>query len=106
MIIFSIIIEYIKKGVLKNRSIYFDSNIDFEEAKLHYFTSKERTKQIINFLSNNESGTTKTELARNLNMHLNTITKYLNEMVGFNLIYKRRSANTIIYLVNENFSVS
>jgi len=98
-----VLFDYIKKETLENLSIYFDSNINFEEAKLNYYASKERTKRIIKLLSNNESGTTKTELARTLNMHMNTITKYLNEMEDLKLIYKKKSLNTTIYLVNEKF---
>lgn len=98
-----ILFDYIKKETLENISIYYDSNIDFEEAKLNYYKSKERTKRIIKLLSDNTSGTTKTELARTLNIHLNTITKYLEEMENLNLIYKRKSLNTTIYLVNEKF---
>ena len=94
--------NFIKKMIIDDRSVYFDSNIDLKESKKLYLISKEKSKRIINYLKINNFGITRTKLARVLNIHRNTIKNYLKSLEEFNIIYKIKRSNQILYLLKEN----
>lgn len=91
---------YIKKEVLDNHDIYFDSDLEFEEVKINYFTSKEKSKKIIEYLKVNNSGISKTQLSKDLKMHPNTITKYLETLQEYNIIIKEKRSNKELYFLS------
>ncbi len=93
--------NYVRKEVFDNHDIYFDSSLDFEGVKISYFTSKEKSKKIIDYLKSNNGGTTKTRLSETLKMHPNTITKYLNNLLEHNIIKKEKMANKTLYFLNQ-----
>ncbi len=93
--------EFLKKENFDNREIYFSSNISSKDAKLMYFIRKKRTKKIIQYLRDNDHGVSKTELANSLKMHMNTISKYIDLMEGFNLITKINDTNKTIYFIKD-----
>ena len=93
--------NYISKEVFDNHDIYFDSNLAFEEVKISYFTLKEKSKKIIDFLKVNNDGITKTRLSEALKMHPNTITKYLNNLLEHNIIKKEKMSNKTLYFLNQ-----
>ena len=73
--------NYIKKGQIENRSIYYSSDLEFKEVKIYYFyNSNKRSKRIIEYLKINDHGITKTELSSELNMHINTVIKLLENL--------------------------
>lgn len=74
--------------------------MDFEGVKISYFTSKEKSKKIIDYLKTNNEGTTKTRLSEVLKMHPNTITKYLDSLLEHNIINKEKMSNKTLYFLN------
>jgi len=72
--------------------------------KFRYFTSKEESKKILEYLKENDYGITKTHLSINLGMHHNTITKYLNKFEEFNIIFKKKVAKRMLYFLNEDLT--
>ena len=85
--------SFIKKRNIDNHIVYFDSNINLKDTDKLYLTSKEKCKRIINYLKINNFGITKTHISRELNIHRNTIDKYINSLEKFNLIKKAKISN-------------
>jgi len=94
--------NFIKKKIIDNHIVYFDSNISLRDTNKLYLISKEKSKRIINYLKINNFGITRTKLAKVLNIHRNTIKNYLKSLEEFNIIYKIKRSNQILYLLKEN----
>ncbi len=95
---------FIKREILDNRYVYFDINLDIREVKRNYLLSNEKSQKIIFYLKENDSGLTKTQLADALEMHQNTISKYLEDLEEIKVIKKFTEANNkILYFINENY---
>ncbi len=92
--------NYIKKEILENHNIYFDSNMQFDDVRKNYYLSKDKIKKIINHLEINNTGITKTQLSKELKMHPNTLTKYLEPLQNYNIIIKKEISNKILYYLN------
>ena len=92
--------NYIKKEILENHKIYFDSNMQFDDVRKNYYLSKDKIKKIINHLEINNTGITKTQLSKELKMHPNTLTKYLEPLQNYNIIIKKEISNKILYYLN------
>ena len=69
--------NFIKSEKINGHMVYFDPNIGFEEVRKIYYLSKEKSKKIIDYLRINDIGVTKTHLSKQLNIHHNTISRYL-----------------------------
>lgn len=80
-----------------NHYIYFDKNLDSQQAKIIYFTNHKKCKQIIEYLKNENEGCTKTKLSKELGMHPNTIKKYINELEVLNIIHNKKSSSKNLY---------
>ena len=48
--------NFIKKSYIENRAIFYDSKLEFNEVKIYYFTSKDKSKKIIEYLKINDFG--------------------------------------------------
>ena len=83
--------DFIKREDFEGHEIFFDSNLITINKKFRYFTSKEKTKKIIEYLKINDYGITKTHLSADLGMHHNTISKYLSMLEEFNVIIKKKT---------------
>ncbi len=94
----------VKRKQIENRYIYFNNQIDFKQVKQIHFLERNKTIKIINFLKQNNNGITKTKLAEYLNMHYNTIKKYIDKMEQYDLLNKKYESNKLLYLLNlENY---
>ncbi|MFW9825397.1 MAG: hypothetical protein ACFFE4_20820 [Candidatus Thorarchaeota archaeon] len=95
--------NYIKSEMIDNHQIFFEVKFNLKNVKVNYFTSKEKSKLIINYLKNNDIGITKTKLSSDLNIHINTAKKYLDFLENFNVITRKNLSNKILYFLNEDF---
>ena len=93
--------DYIKKSNIDNHDIYFENRLDLDTVKISYYLKNEKCIQIIDHLKSKHLGDTKTSMARNLNMHPNTIKKYINILEDLEIVLKTKESNTTIYLLNE-----
>jgi predicted transcriptional regulator len=93
--------DFIHKEILEKHEIYFDATKQFDEIISKYFTSKEKSREIINFLKNDDIGVTKTSLSRELNMHMDTLAKYLNILEKFDVIVRKKIDNRNLYFLKE-----
>lgn len=93
--------NFLTKRIIDNHDRYFNSNIDLKDIDKLYFTSKEKSKKIINYLNINDFGVSKTRLSKDLKIHHNTIEKYIKSLEEFNTIYKEKIAKKILYFLKE-----
>jgi len=95
--------DFIQKATLENHEVYFNSEVHFESIKKECYSTKEKSEVILNYLKQNNIGITKTQLSLDLNMHLNTVTKYLLSLEKFNIISKETISKKILYFLNEDY---
>lgn len=93
--------DYIKKDIINNQTIYFPSNMDLKEVEKIYFFKKKKSKKIIDYLEQNNMGTSKTQLSKKLNMHPYTVIKYLNILEKIKIISKEKMSNKSLYFLND-----
>ena len=93
--------NYIGKTTIDNHDIYYEINVDLDIVKIQYYLKNEKCKQIVDHLKSKHLGDTKTSMARDLNMHPNTIKKYINILEDLEILLKTKASNTTIYLLNE-----
>ena len=95
--------EYIKKQIIEDHDIYFDFNYRLRNTELKYFTSKEKSKLIIDYLKINDIGVVKTRLSTDLKLHINTATKYLTFLEHFQVVVKRRLSSKTLFFLHDDF---
>jgi len=95
--------NFIKKKKFENHNLYFDAKYNIKNTKLSYLTSKEKSRKIIEYLKNFDYGITKTQLSKELKMHINTVSKYLEMFEQVNIVFKKKISKRIIYFLHENF---
>jgi len=93
--------DFIIKEIIENHDIYFDANQEFEDMKPTYFTQKAKSQKIINFMKKDNLGITKTSLSQELNMHMNTLAKYLTLLEKYNVIVKKKIDKINLYFLRE-----
>ena len=93
--------EFITKEEFENHEIYFDSRLSGRNRTFRYFTSKQESKKIMDFLKENDYGITKTHLVQSLGMHHNTVTKYLKNLEDYNMVIKKKVDKRILYFLNN-----
>ncbi len=95
--------DCIQKAIIDNRQVFFCSKVNPEEAKRLHFISKEISKQIIQYLEENDIGVTKTQIATDLNMHNAVLTKYLETLEDFNVVVKDSRHRNSLYFLKEKY---
>ncbi|MFX1447794.1 MAG: hypothetical protein ACFFCG_06620 [Promethearchaeota archaeon] len=93
--------DFIHKEVFENHEIYFDATEVFDEIVSKYFTSKEKSREIIHYLKNDDIGVTKTTLSQELSMHMDTLAKYLKLLEKYDVIVKKKIDNRNLYFLKE-----
>ncbi len=93
--------NFISKEILENHEIYFDTTTEFKDKKAKYFTTKVKSQKIINFMKNDNLGCSKTKLSHELNMHMNTLAKYLNLLEKYGVIVKKKIDNRYLFFLSE-----
>ncbi|MFX1325054.1 MAG: hypothetical protein ACFE8N_08855 [Promethearchaeota archaeon] len=85
--------KMIREHNLNTHIGYFDAKLNPQNDDILQITSKEKCKRIIELLGNNKNGLTKNQISKALNMHYNTVTKYLNEIDNFKLLNRKKVNN-------------
>jgi len=93
--------DFIRKDKLENHEIYFGAKKEFQEVILSYFKSKEKSKKILNYIKDNNIGITKTHLSQKLDMHINTVEKYLSLLIKYKMLVKKRIDNKNLFFLSE-----
>ena len=95
-----LIFNFINSSKIENHDVYFSINFNPMKVRALYYISNEKCSKIIDYLKFNDHGITKTKLSKELNMHLNTISKYLEELENFKLLKKKKLSNKTLYFFN------
>jgi len=99
---FLIEFELIKKAIIENHEIYFISSLSVEEGKRLYYTIKEESKKILDYLKADDSGATKKKLSLELDLAPKTVTKYIESLEKFNFLDKKKiSEKETLYFSKE-----
>ncbi|MFX0047125.1 MAG: hypothetical protein ACFE8G_03050 [Candidatus Hermodarchaeota archaeon] len=93
--------DFIRKEIFENHEIYFNATEVFDDIVSKYFTSKEKSREIIHYLKNDDIGVTKTTLSQELSMHMDTIAKYLKLLEKYDVIVKKKIDNRNLYFLKE-----
>ncbi len=96
--------QFVKKEAYESHEIYFDFNLDLKRAKKNFLAFNEKSKKIIEYLNKIDEGITKNQLASELKMHLNTVSKYLEELLISDIIIKESRSNKTFYFLKEKSS--
>ena len=95
--------KFIKKAKFENHDLYYDPNFDQKDLKLKYLTSKEKGKNIIEYLKKFDYGVTKTQISKELRMHINTVAKYLKMFEKIGMVFSKKVSKRILYFLSEVF---
>jgi len=93
--------NFIKKEIIDDHETYAIPNVDSKTAELSYYISKPKSQKIISYLRENYIGVSKTKLSADLQMHINTINKYLNILEDNKIIIKEQHSKKILYFLND-----
>ena len=85
----------------KNR-VYYETSLNPKDVEKAYHLSNKKIISIIEYFNNNSTGYTQSELSKNLNMHLNTVKKYLNKLEELNIIQTKIISNKTLYFISEH----
>ena len=96
--------QLVREQKLNNQIGYFEFSSSSETDDLFSTISREKCKRIINFLKKNKKSCTKYQICKELLMHYNTTTKYLNKLDKFNLLIRTKTKN-IEYLTLDVHSL-
>ncbi|MFX1568453.1 MAG: hypothetical protein ACFFCV_08805 [Promethearchaeota archaeon] len=95
--------RYIRRTKFENHDLYFESNFNEKDLKLNYLTSKEKGKKIIVYLKEFNYGITKTQISKELKMHINTVAKYLKMFEQIGMVFDKKVSKRTLYFISEDF---
>ncbi len=95
--------NYINNARIENRIIFYSSDLKFNQVMLYYFTSNEHGKKILDYFKYNNHGITKNELSTALNMHHNTVVKFLDSLEECEIVeIQKIRPNMTLYFLKDN----
>ncbi|MFX1376435.1 MAG: hypothetical protein ACFFA0_11520 [Promethearchaeota archaeon] len=94
---------FIKEMKIDNNHIYYESSLNAKDIEQSFYLSNEKVKTIVEYLNNDSEGYTKSELSRNLKMHLNTVKKYLKKLVELKRVTTKKISNKTLYSINKSY---
>jgi predicted transcriptional regulator len=89
--------DFIRKERIGNFDAFYDLNTNPEYDEVIHIISRDKCSKIIEHLKENDGGCTKYQLTKELGMHPNTITKYVNKIDEFGLLVSNRYSNKVLY---------
>jgi len=92
---------FIHTEKIENFDAYYDSTTDPDYYELYHIISREKCSQIIDYLEFKEGGCTKYELSKELGMHPNTVSKYINKLDELGLLFSIQFLNKVVYQLNK-----
>lgn len=89
--------NFINKIEEDNHELYFIPDIKPEIAKNIYYMTNEKSRKILDYIKSNNSGVTKTEISKKLDMHPITVKKYINVLKQNQLIHSMKDMNKTLF---------
>lgn len=94
--------RYIEKGIIDNREIYYEPNLKLDKAEKYYYVSRTKSRKIIQLLGNNDKGYTKNQISKNLHMHNSTVSKYIDILKNYKIVFKKKIENKTLYFLDQD----
>ena len=96
--------QLIKSVRIGNQKAYYNFSLDPTDLEIFFYLRKEKIKNIIDLLKdkNAQSGMSPTNMSKQLNMHYNTIRKYLNILQEIGVIKFFVKNNKKVYFLDEH----
>ncbi|MFX1570956.1 MAG: hypothetical protein ACFFCV_21665 [Promethearchaeota archaeon] len=94
--------DLIKDMKIENNHIYYDSSLNNKDIEKSFYLSNEKVKTILEYLNKDSKGYTKSDISNALNMHLNTVKKYLNKLLELEQIISKKISNKTIYFIQKS----
>jgi len=95
--------DLIRKVKIEKYDAYFDSKLPSKNDEILHIISREKCKKIIQYLNQNNEGYSKNYLSKELQIHSNTISTYIEKLEEFGLLLKKELSNMTLYFLNEGF---
>ena len=93
----------IRKVKIEKYDAYFDSKLPSKNDEILHIILREKCKKIIQYLKQNNDGYSKNYLSKELKIHFNTISKYIEKLEEFGLLLKKELSNMTLYFLNEGY---
>ncbi|MFX1371856.1 MAG: hypothetical protein ACFFCE_08345 [Promethearchaeota archaeon] len=93
--------DYIKKTKMENRELYYDSRYSEKKARFLHFMGRERTLKIIYYLKKKPNGSSKYRISKDLKMHPNTVTKYIQKLEDLDILSRKKLSNKTLYILKD-----
>ena len=94
----------IRKVKIEKYDAYFDSKLDSNNDEILHIISREKCKEIIQYIvKQNNEGYSKNYLSKELKIHFNTISKYIEKLEEFGFLSKKELSNMTLYFLNEDY---
>ncbi len=92
---------FVNRNKIENRCIFHSPELELNKVKFYYFTTKDQCKKIFNYLKAHDYGITKTALSSDLNMHIDTVSKYLEFLGEYNIVSKKIESNKTLFFLEK-----
>jgi len=93
--------ELIQQEFIDNHHVFFDGNLDQDELKRFYLTSKKISVKLIEYLVSNDYGVTKNRIASDLKLHQSTVDKYLGLLEEVDVVISEKYSSNNLYFLKE-----
>ena len=97
--------NYIRSKVIDKHEVFFNAEFqaDSEKEQVLSFISKRKVRKITDYLNSNPEGCSKTRISRELEIHSTTTDKYVNKLVKYEILLKKRLSNKTLYFINDGY---
>ncbi|TFG24094.1 MAG: DUF2250 domain-containing protein [Promethearchaeota archaeon] len=93
----------IRKVKIENFDAYFDSKLPSKNDEILHIISREKCNEIIQYIKQNNEGYSKNYLSKELKIHSNTVSKYIEKLEELGLLLKKELSNMTLYFLNEGY---
>jgi len=93
--------EFVNIWEIDSHQVYYPSNISLKSVYTHYFSQHSKASAILNLIRSNQESCTQTHIVTELNMHPQTVRKYLKYLMKYRLLAKLKKERKTIYQIIE-----
>ncbi|MFX0006943.1 MAG: hypothetical protein ACFFA7_12200 [Promethearchaeota archaeon] len=93
--------DFIRERNINGHKCYFNYSLGKENDTLYVTINKEKCRKIIEFLHETKHSCTKNQISKELNMHYNTIVRYIKEIENHNLLNRIKLNNREFFTLDK-----
>jgi len=95
--------DFIRCATIEKHDAFFDANLQTDNDEILFILSKEKSKQIIDYLLEHQEGVSKTQMSRELKIHSTTVSNYIKLLENIEIILKKELPRKTIFFLNERY---